>query len=359
MKIRLFLWSSLIFCLMGCRGHDPAGDIFLDWESDRLKRILIPRQLLNDIPDDELKNNVEIKLKKPGAPPVLGEFVIVGKIVAFEPAIPFTPGLQYELFIKKKKYSEIDIPLTSALFIPEVLGIYPARDTLPENLLKVYIQFSQPMQEGKSAEHIVLVKEKDTLKHVFLDLNQELWNQDRTILTVWFDPGRIKRDLVPNQTMGPPLLAHTSYELIIKSGWRDENGVEMVKSFQKNFVTGLRDSISPDPAKWSMSRPKAGTQDTLKIRLHESLDYMLLYDAMYIVDKNGKKIRGLITVAPGETTWSFYPYDNWQRGIYSLSIEARLEDLAGNNLNRLFDTDLMKPQKKNQLEIYTRSFEVR
>jgi len=32
--------------------------------------------------------------------------------------------------------------------------------------------------------------------------------------------------------------------------------------------------------------------------------------------------------------------NNWNKGNYKLLIEAKLEDLAGNNLNRLFDTDI-------------------
>ena len=41
----------------------------------------------------------------------------------------------------------------------------------------------------------------------FLDLQPELWNAEGTVLTLWLDPGRIKRDLIPNKELGIPLKA--------------------------------------------------------------------------------------------------------------------------------------------------------
>ena len=83
------------------------------------------------------------------------------------------------------------------------MAIYPTQDTVPENLLKIYLQFSKPMREGQALRHIELLKNnRDTLPGVFLDLQPELWNVDRTTLTVWLDPGRIKRDLQPNGPIG-------------------------------------------------------------------------------------------------------------------------------------------------------------
>jgi hypothetical protein len=41
-----------------------------------------------------------------------------------------------------------------------------------------------------------------------------------------------------------------------------------------------------------------------------------------------------------------------------IKIEARLEDLAGFNFNRLFDNDLTQPVKKDQQRIVTKTFRV-
>ena len=62
------------------------------------------------------------------------------------------------------------------------------------------------MQEGQALENITVIKNgKDTIPSIFLDLQPELWNKERTILTLWLDPGRIKRDLQPNKKLGLPL----------------------------------------------------------------------------------------------------------------------------------------------------------
>ena len=41
-----------------------------------------------------------------------------------------------------------------------------------------------------------------------------------------------------------------------------------------------------------------------------------------------------------------------------VEIESRLEDLAGNNLNRLFDKDITRKSTGEQNEIYKRSFHI-
>ena len=125
--------------------------------------------------------------------------------VIFKPMIAFTRGLKYKVYVRNELIDEIaDTDLLIQSTAPEVVAVYPALDTLPENLLKFYIRFSKPMQEGDELQHIHLIKDgRDTMSSVFLDL--ELWNNERTMLTLWLDPGRIKRELQPNKLLGPPL----------------------------------------------------------------------------------------------------------------------------------------------------------
>ena len=123
-------------------------------------------------------------------------------------ALSYNPGR----FLDERDSDELlelfdtEVVLYQSAFAPLVAAIRVSRPDLPLLLSTVTptgqatAHFSQPMQEGVSAEHICLVKgEKDTLKNVFLDLQPELWNHDRTMLTLWLDPGRIKRDLQPNR----------------------------------------------------------------------------------------------------------------------------------------------------------------
>jgi hypothetical protein len=362
-KVRLCVLCSLTFCLMvsGCfSGSETPEDVSIYYESAKAKRIIIARKLLTTIPDDSIKNMVYVKRAVDGAPRILGEFVLKDKVVLFEPLIPFTPGLTYQLFIGDKKHSDIVIPAAEGATAPVVTNIYPTQDSLPENLLKVYIHFSRPMQEGVSADHIRLVKgENDTLKNVFLDLQPELWNHDRTILTLWLDPGRIKRDLQPNQQLGAPLAAGAHYSVVVKPGWQDGNGAGMEKTFEKNFYTVRRDSISPDPSRWTIVTPKGNFKELLEIHMHEPLDYQLLNSTIRVLNSAGEEVAGEVVLRANESTWLYVPKNPWPAGVYTIEIASKLEDLAGNNLNRLFDTDLTKPQKKNQPEIYRLYFNIK
>jgi len=225
--------------------------------------------------------------------------------------------------------------------------------------LKIYIQFSQPMREGESVKHIKLVKNnKDTLHDVFLDLQPELWNDDRTTVTIWLDPGRIKRDLQPNLRMGAPLHLHEKYELIVSKQWQDAENVSMKKDFSKRFVTTARDSLSPDPVQWKINSPKALSKEPLIILFGESLDHFLLMESLQLTAKNGVIIKGKFESADRDRACRFIPDGTWIAGTYTLKITSKLEDLCGNNVNRPFDRDITKTKEPSTQEYYFRSFNI-
>ena len=112
-----------------------------------------------------------------------------------------------------------------------VAEVYPTADSLPMNLLRMYVQFSAPMTVGDDAEkHIHLLDEKGAIvDKAFLIAagGQELWDPDHTRLTIFFDPGRIKRDLTPHEALGLPLREGRSYSLTIDSSLRDAHGLSL------------------------------------------------------------------------------------------------------------------------------------
>jgi len=78
------------------------------------------------------------------------------------------------------------------------------------------------------------------------DAAEELWDPSFRRLTLTFDPGRIKRGLTSNQTIGPPITEGRHYWLVIDREWPDARGVEMVEGFTKNFVGGPPDRTPPE-----------------------------------------------------------------------------------------------------------------
>jgi hypothetical protein len=59
---------------------------------------------------------------------------------------------------------------------------------------------------------------------------------DMTRLTLFIDPGRIKRGVAPLEEIGPALHAGKRYTLEIDSGWHDASGCRCVRVFGKNSV---------------------------------------------------------------------------------------------------------------------------
>lgn len=356
-------WLVFCFLCFSCGDEEAQRkemfrEVFVVYKNTTPVAFNISRDLLNNIPDDSLLMLLTIHVEN-NSTPILGELTPEKDHLVFRPVLPFTEGMSYDIrlrgvLITKKYISPADLPAQTV-----VNSVYPSADTLPENLLKFYIEFTDPMQEGHALEHLALVRNgKDTLSAVFLDLQPELWNKENTVLTVWLDPGRIKRELQPNQTMGAPLQKENSYKLLVKKGWRDAKGNSVGEYFEKEFFVDARDSLSPGYQSWTFSTPTSNSKDDLVIDLKEPLDYLLLKNSIRVVDKDGNSIGGRFTPDKNETIVLFYPDKKWKTGDYVLEIESRLEDLAGNNLNRQFERDLTKGDTVKTKQVYTRSFRI-
>lgn len=303
--------------------------------------ISIPEKLTGTI-TDSLENKLIVRLSKEGnVAPIAGSYQKQNDAVLFEPLIPFTHGLSYEILTDNKIISQFTIPYVNQKNAPELLSIYPVKDTLPENLLKMHFCFSEPMREGQSVQHLTLLKDNtDTLYRTFLDLQPELWNEDGTILTVWLDPGRIKRELQPNTQLGTPLQSNTPYTLLVSNQWKGKNGASLTKQYQKKFITTIRDSISPNPKTWIIQPPTVSSTQPLIVHFLETLDYNLITTTLHVVDEANSEVKGKWNSNEKADGISFIPDKSWSTGNYLLQVEARLEDLAGNNLNRAFDVNV-------------------
>lgn len=335
-------FSFLVFSLLfSCNNKSEEKPITVQWENNKATAIFIPSSFFKEIPADSLIVSIaDTRVKEP----ILGEYRHTDSGVVFRPLIPFTRGMRYAVTARASMLGLVQIPPPENN-PPQLVSIYPTQDTLPENQLKLYLLFSKPMQEGTAMKNLVLIRgDKDTVTSAFLDLQQELWDHDRKMLTLWFDPGRIKRDLQPNKTMGAPLKKGERYRLLISEDWEDTEAIRLGQSYKKMFVTTSRDDKLPDPNKWDIQTPVSGTKDALIIEFKESLDYALIKSSITITDKAGNNIDGTIETGKKETSMRFIPADAWKAETYVLVIESRIEDLAGNNMIRLFDNDLTKPQ---------------
>lgn len=337
----------------GCR--EPDGYFNLILKDGKATGIVIPKRLIKQ------GEEASLSIKLVGAKTdqaVLGYFIDKGSMIEFQPLIPLSPGEVYNIWLGNDEIGGIAIPLNKGA-APTVTAIYPRQDTLPENQLKIYISFSQPMQTGRALDYVSLLDSKgDTLQRVFLNLQPELWDTSGKVLTLWLDPGRIKRDLVLNRELGNPLHKTQKYRLVISDKWKDHRSIALAKPYTKQFIAGERDGEMPDISKWQIKTPKAGSDEPLIINVMQPLDHFLLQESIGVFDANGKMLYGEVELYDDDRIWKFKPLANWKPGHYQIKVQAKLEDLAGNNLNRIFDRDIRKDKQTNK-EAFVRGLEVK
>jgi hypothetical protein len=339
-----------------CRHAEDRNSISIVSKNGKAVSVIIRGAGVNE---EEISTRLKLQLIKPGERvPVLGDFRKEGDEVIFEPLVPFTKGLRYEVLLDDTVLSEIEIPMGDSKS-PELLAIYPSQDTLPENLLKIYFEFSEPMVEGSSLTHLTLIaNDRDTLRGTFLNLQPELWNADGTVLTLWLDPGRIKRDLIPNKELGSPLNKGERYTLHLSKSWQSKSGMSLTKNYAKSFVTTKRDEESPDPKTWKVLAPNSKSKQALEIQFPQPLDYFLVKECITILNSDDEIVFGTVAIVDKERLIRFVPNEPWKKGTFVLNIESRLEDLAGNNLNRPFEQHVDEKNEGKEQKIFAKEFEI-
>jgi hypothetical protein len=271
-----------------------------------------------------------------GDTPMLGTYSVEGDTLIFRPRFPLAEGVSYRAVYQGGAFV-LDSKAAVKQAETRVEHIYPSTGVLPANELKLYIYFSAPMSRGEAWQHIHLLDDSgNPVPLAFLELDQELWDPGYRRLTVLFDPGRIKRGLVPTNEIGPPIVEGKHYKLTIDRDWHDARGVPLVAGFEKTFTGAPADRTPPDPKRWIVTAPKAGTSEPLIVEFPKPMDYALLQRMLEVLG-----VEGHITVDRDETRWIFTPAAAWKAGSYRLLADNTLEDIAGNHLDRAFDVDLL------------------
>lgn len=301
-----------------------------------------------------------VRVDKPDAQPLAGEHSVEGGALFFRPKYPLEPGVSYRAvfsLVNEKAELSYTIPKPAVVSTTSVDHVYPSTSKLPENLLKLYLHFSAPMSKGEAFKRIHLLEEGGAEVNLpFLEIAEELWDREFKRLTILFDPGRIKRDLVPNKEVGPPLKAGKKYTLVIDADWKDAKGVPLKAPFRKQFEVGPADRTPLDTANWRLGIPASGTSDPVAVEFPEPLDSALMRRFIDVVDGSGGVVTGAVTAEAEEQRWVFRPSAPWKPGKYTLEVLAGLEDLAGNRVGRAFDVDKFD-QVQAQVTPETRSIE--
>lgn len=299
------------------------------------------------------------------APSLLGITSATANGLRFEPRYPLEPGMRYRIELRQAgappMIKIIEIPAENRGAPTRLEAIYPSSDQLPENLLRVYLHFSAPMSRGEAYSHISLLDDATgaVVELPFLELEQELWDPAGRRLTVLFDPGRIKRGLVPNVEAGLPLVPGRSYRLVISADWLDAQARPLDRGFEKRFSVTESDFNSPAPAAWQIEAPAAGTREPVVVSLVDPVDQALGLRLIDVLAGGQKVVSGEPALDDRETRWSFTPVKNWHAGLYRLRVEGTLEDPSGNSILRPFEVMPGEPQVISPPTVSYLSFEVR
>ncbi len=287
-------------------------------------------------------------------PPVAGRFEAAGNALFFIPRFPFVAGAGYSLVARPASAGgagdapaifHIQRPAVEAESTAFVAAIYPDVARVPVNLLKIYVQFSEPMSEGR-AQRAIKVCRDDTgepLEGVFVPMDPELWDPARQRMTLLLDPARIKHGLVPNMEAGYPLIEGVPFRLFIDPAFRDARGRPLRAGAQRRYEVGPEVRQRIEPLKWRLTVPAKGSLDSLLVQFERPLDYALLQWCLLVYGPLGATVAGSGKSGPGEGSWSFTPAKPWEEGLHRLEVDRRLEDLAGNSPVRIFDRDMTGP----------------
>jgi hypothetical protein len=288
-----------------------------------------------------------VQVDLPDVPPLLGSYQVERGALIFVPQFPVQAGVPYRATLRipgrEPVVQHLSIPKGDATPTTVVEHVYPSASVLPENQLKFYIHFSASMSRGEAYSRVHLLDETGTeVERPFLTLTEELWDPEYRRFTLFFDPGRLKRGLVPNKELGTPLNAGGKYTFVIDHNWLDADGKPLKQDYRKSFTVGPADRKALDEDTWRVISPKSGTRDAVTVEFPESMDHALLQRQLGVLDSSGKFVEGSIEIDRDETRWRFVPESPWKSGSYSVQVGTVIADLAGNMVDHPFDVDVFE-----------------
>ena len=232
---------------------------------------------------------------------------------------------------------------------PFVEEVYPTTSKIPENILRFYVYFSEPIKDGSTIKSVHIYNEDNvkvnvygedsTVTGVFLETLEELWSPDYKRITLILDPGRVKTGLDAHEEFGRSFETGKKYTMEIDTEIESVSGKKLVKKFTKEFEVLPEDRIPPNTDEWNIVIPQANTSEPLKIEIDDILDHAQMISFIRVYDVHNSSMRGEVKLANNESVWEFYPNLDWEEGKYEIKVDVRLEDLAGNNFQGKFDRD--------------------
>lgn len=281
-------------------------------------------------------------------PNLWGTWSIEGSDLVFRPRHAVAPGLEIEAHFDGPTF-DAATGSTGARSLairhlvaespgphPRVVRIAPSSPTVPANLLRIYIEFSQPMSARDVERQVGLSADGGPVDLAFVDVRNGLWDPERKRLTLFIHPGRVKTGVAVNEALGPVLREGAEIVVTVGAGARDADGRTLERPFEHRWRVGPPRRQGLDPAQWTLHAPET-PRGELILNFPFALDRGLLARALTVLTSDGA-VDGTWTVGEEERSVRFRPNAAWVAGItYRVAIDPVLEDPTGQRIGRAFE----------------------
>lgn len=219
---------------------------------------------------------------------------------------------------------------------PILASYSPHGVSVPANMLRMYLTFTEPMARGQVAKSIRLYREgHGWVDHAFLNLSTELWDRQQQRLTLLFDPGRIKLGVGPNQQIGAPLQPGAAYRLMVSGGMVSAKGAPIGEDRAIAFLASPAERSVVNAKDWHLVLPKAKSREAFVVQFGRIMDAGVATNALRVIDEAGTRVAG--RVFSDGLEWRFSPTKPWSAKEYELIVAPSFEDIGGNTTYAPFD----------------------
>ena len=276
----------------------------------------------------------------PSAASIFTSFNVDSNRLTVRPILPLLPA-RYLLNVETNQgasyqlHFDVATPTTNSNH-PTVLSVGPST-TIPANTLRLYVYFSEPMARGQVADFVSLKNNKGQPdQFAFLNLATELWGPEQKRLTLLFDPGRVKKDVGPNLSIGAPLTENQTYQLVISKGMKSVTGLTIENDVVIPIKVEGAERRKIALTDWAFSTPEKHTYEPLQVHFGRLVDPSNVKRNISIVGSNGEPVPGRLTTEAASCL--FVPDAPWAEGSHYLVVSNDFEDIVGNRLNAAFDS---------------------
>lgn len=275
---------------------------------------------------------------------VAGHYSFENNVLSFAPVVRLSSDSEFEVVYgdQVKRYSPTAKKTNTNLLVQKV---YPDTDSIAENSLTFYVEFSEKMKNDTRAyTHVDVVKEDGSI--ISLPWRQKsYWINNNKTLVLMIHPGRIKSEISSTAALEPVLKSGSKLSLRIGTELKSVDGNVLADSFLKDYTVSAKDTILPKIITTEIDPPSVNTRNVVAIQFSKEMDFGLVYKCFSLL-KEEAKVAGQITTDDGQR-WFFTPDDKWTTGDYTIKIGNKIGDSCHNQINRRFETkdktEMVKP----------------